>query len=182
MEAIEMASSFDRSDRPLSLSRTVLRILVKLNILFGVLIFALLVSTFIAAGPVFHALGAIPTPDSGGLFFAMRGIMVIGILAAPVLHLVYTRLLAIVETVNDGDPFVSTNAIRLQAIAWAVFTLELMHVGVIMLANTVTVGTEKVDVGGKFSVTPWLTILLLFVLARVFDQGSRMRDELAATV
>ena len=177
-----MTSSVDRSSGALSLWRTLLRLLVKLNIVFAVLIFALLISTFISAGPVFRALGAIPTPDSNGLFFAMRGIMVIGILAAPVLHLVYTRLLAIVETVNDGDPFVSLNAMRLQAIAWAVLTLELMHGGVIMLANTVTVGTEKVDVGGKFSFTPWLTILLLFVLARVFDQGSRMRDELAATV
>jgi hypothetical protein len=177
-----MTSTIDQSDRPLSLSRTLLRILVKLNIVFGVLIFALLTATFISAGPVFRALGAIPTPDSDGLFFAMRGIMVIGILAAPVVHLVYTRLLAIVETVNDGDPFVSANAIRLQLIAWSVLALELMHAGVIMLANTVTVGTEKVDIGGKFSVAPWLTILLLFVLARVFDQGSRMRDELAATV
>jgi hypothetical protein len=112
----------------------------------------------------------------------MRGIMVIGILAAPVIHLIYTRLLAIVETVSDGDPFVGVNAARLQTIAWAIVGLELMHVGVVMLANGVVVGTQKVDIGGKFSVTPWLTILLLFVLARVFDQGARMRDELAATV
>jgi hypothetical protein len=53
---------------------------------------------------------------------------------------------------------------------------------VVVLANGVVVGTEKVDIGGKFSVTPALTILLLFVLARVFDQGARMRDELADTV
>jgi hypothetical protein len=53
---------------------------------------------------------------------------------------------------------------------------------VIALANSVTVGTGKVDIGGKFSLTPWLTILLLFVLVRVFDQGARMRDELEATV
>ncbi len=57
-----------------------------------------------------------------------------------------------------------------------------MHVAVVVLANGVVVGTQKVDIGGKFSVTPWLTILLLFVLARVFDQGARMRDELSGTV
>jgi hypothetical protein len=177
-----MITSFEYSDRPLSLSRTILRILVKLNVVFAILILALLASTFIATGPVMRALGTIPTPDEDQMIFAMRGIMVIGILAAPVFHIVYTRLLAIVETVGAGDPFVSINASRLHVIAWAVLTLELMHGGVIALANTVTVGTEKVDVGGKLSVTPWLTILLLFVLARVFDQGSRMRDELAATV
>jgi hypothetical protein len=166
----------------MTLSRTVLRTLIKLNLMLGFLILALLISTLIAGGPVMRALGVIPTRDSAGLIFAMRGIMVIGILATPVVHLVFKRLLAIVETVNAGDPFVSENAARLQTIAWAIVGLELMHVGVVILANGVWVGTQKVDIGGKFSVTPWLTILLLFVLARVFDQGARMRDELAATV
>lgn len=172
----------ERSDRPMALSRTVLRILIRLNVIFGILIFALLISTFIAGGPVMRALGAIPSPDSGRLFLGMRGIMVVGILAVPVVHLIYTRLLAIVETVSAGDPFVIINAERLLTIAWAIVGLELMHVAVVVLANGVVVGTQKVDIGGKFSVTPWLTILLLFVLARVFDQGSRMRDELTGTV
>lgn len=172
----------ERSDRPLALSRTALRILIKLNVILGILIFGLLISSLIAGGFVMRALGVIPTPDSGRLIFGMRGIMVIGILAVPVVHFVFTRLLAIVETVKAGDPFVGENATRLQAIAWAIVGLELMHVAVVILANGVAVGTQKVDIGGKFSVTPWLTILLLFVLARVFDQGARMRDELEATV
>ena len=83
---------------------------------------------------------------------------------------------------SAGDPFVVVNAARLQTIAWAIVGLELMHVAVVLLANGVVVGTQKVDIGGKFSVTPWLTMLLLFVLARVFDQGDRMRDELSETV
>jgi hypothetical protein len=84
--------------------------------------------------------------------------------------------------VNAGDPFVAENAERLLTIAWAIVGLELMHIGVVVLANGVWVGSQKVDIGGKFSVAPWLTILLLFVLARVFDQGARMRDELEATI
>jgi len=177
-----MTSSPQRSDRPLALSRTVLRMLIKLNVILGILIFALLIASLIAGGWVMRALGVIPSPDSGRLILGMRGIMVIGILAVPVVHLIYTRLLAIVETVSAGDPFVVINAARLQTIAWAIVGLELMHVAVVVLANGVVVGTQKVDIGGKFSVTPWLTILLLFVLARVFDQGARMRDELAGTV
>lgn len=177
-----MTIPLERSDRPLALSRTVLRLLIKLNVVLGIAIFALLVWSVIAGGFVARALGLIPTPDSGRLFLGIRGIMVVGILATPVLHLIYTRLLAIVETVNAGDPFVGENAIRLQSIAWAIVGLELMHVAVVVLANGVVVGTQKVDIGGKFSVTPWLTILLLFVLARVFDQGARMRDDLAGTV
>lgn len=177
-----MTSPLKRGDRLLALSQAVLRLLVKLNVLLGILISLLLTATFIAGGLVMRALGAIPTPDRGTLILSMRGIMVIGILAAPVVHVIYTRLLALLETVHAGDPFVSENAARLQTIAWAIVGLELMHVGVVVLANGVWVGTQKVDIGGKFSVTPLLTILLLFVLARVFDHGAHMRDELSRTV
>lgn len=172
----------ERSNRPLALSRTVLRALIKLNVIIGILIFALLIASLIAGGWVMRALGAIPSPDPDRLLFGMRGIMVVGILAVPVVHLIYSRLLAIVETASAGEPFVVINAERLLTIAWAIVGLEIMHVAVVVLANGVVVGTEKVDIGGKFSVTPWLTILLLFVLARVFDQGARMRDELSGTV
>lgn len=177
-----MTSLPEQTDRPLALSRAVLRTLITLNVVLAFLIFALFVSTLVAGSFVMRALGVMPTPDFGRAIFGMRGIMVIGVLAAPVLHVIFSRLLAIVETVSDGDPFVAVNAARLQTIAWAIVGLELMHVAVVMLANGVVVGTQTVDIGGKFSVTPWLTILLLFVLARVFDQGARMRDELAATV
>ncbi len=177
-----MKSPLERSDKPLALPRTVLGILIKLNIVLGVLIFGLFIASLIAGVPVMRALGVIPTPDSSRLIFGMRGIMVVGILATAVAHRIYTRLLAIVNTVTAGDPFVVENADRLQSIAWLIVGLELMHVAVVVLANGVWVGTEKVDMGDKFSLTPWLTILLLFVLARVFDQGARMRDDLAGTV
>jgi len=42
-------------------------------------------------------------------------------------HLVLTRLLAIVETVKVGNPFVMANAVRLKTIAWAILGLEMMH-------------------------------------------------------
>ena len=177
-----MTGPFDRSDRPLALSRTVLRLLVKLNIIFAIGIFVLLMATFAAPAFLMEALGLGPTRDGGRLLLAMRGIMVVGILAAPVIHVIYTRLLAIVETVDAGDPFVVENAERLQTIAWSIVALQLMHVAVVVLANGVWVGDQQIDIGDKFAITPWLTILLLFVLARVFDHGARMRDEIAGTV
>ena len=38
------------------------------------------------------------------------------------------------------------------------------------------------NVSWGFSVTRWLAVLMLIVLARVFEQGTRMREELEATV
>ena len=53
-----------------------------------------------------------------GIFLAGL-IATLGLVAVPVNFLVLKRLLAIVETVRAGDPFVAANARRLQLIAWA---------------------------------------------------------------
>jgi hypothetical protein len=177
-----MSSSLVPADAPLTLSQAGLRLLIKLNIAMGILILILLVAATVNGAFVMHALGVPPAQGSNRLIMAMRGIMFVGILGTPLLHVVFTRLLAIVETVKAGDPFVLENAARLHTIAWAVVGVELMHVVVVLLVNYEWVGTQKIYVGRMFSVTSWLTILLLFVLAQVFDHGARMRDDLAGTV
>jgi hypothetical protein len=166
----------------LTLTRRLLRVLIRLNQLMGVGILALLVATLAAEGPVMGALG-IPAPErTARLVLGMRAIMVLGIAAVPIAHLVLTRLLTIVHTVGDGDPFVMENAGRLQRIAWAVLGLELLHLCVVAVAAGVSTDQTPLDIGGGLSVTRWLAVLLLFVLARVFEQGARMREDLEGTV
>lgn len=161
----------------LNLSRTLLRALVKLNIVFGLLIAVLLIASLVAETWVIEALHAKPW-----MIMGMRSIMIVGICSIPFTHVVLTRLLAIVDTVGDGNPFVLENAARLQTIAWAVVALEMLHFvvgGIVVLAST---ASDKIDVDWNFSISRWITILLLFVLARVFEQGARMREELEGTV
>jgi hypothetical protein len=88
----------------------------------------------------------------------------------------------VVDTVRVGDPFVIVNAQRLRTIAWAVLGLELMHLVVGAVAALASSATQPLDIGWSFSVTRWLAALLLFVLARVFEHGARMREDLAGTV
>jgi hypothetical protein len=95
---------------------------------------------------------------------------------------VLTRLLEIVETVRLGDPFVSENAARLETIAWIVLGLELLHFAVGAIASSVSTAAQPLDIDWNFSVTRWLAILLCFVLARVFEHGTRMREDLEGTV
>jgi len=166
----------------LALSRTVLRVLTKLNLLLGALIMALLIASLIAEAPVMKALGVPPALSNPMLFIGMRLIMVIGICAVPVVHFVLTRLLMIVDTVSTGNPFVAANAARLQAIAWALLALELTHFAVGAVAASVSSAAVPLNISGGFSLTRWLAVLLLFVLARVFEQGARMREELEGTV
>ncbi len=163
----------------LSLSRKALRGLIVLNWMFGAAIFALLTWTFIAAAFVARALGVDQNPNA---LSGMRLIMLMGIVATPVANVVFSRLLSIVETVRSGDPFVIVNAARLQTIAWAVLALELSRFVVVGIASSVSTPARPIDIKLNFSVTPWLAVLLLFVLARVFEHGARMREDLEGTV
>jgi hypothetical protein len=180
-----MNSRLGRYDKPLAISRAVLRALIKLNVLVGFVVLAMLIAS-LAAWPLMRVFGVQPTADGATQILGMRGLTFIGVLALLLLHVVYTRLLAIVETVKAGEPFAAENAVRVQTIAWSFIGLELLHIGVhivlaIVAARSVA-GMQDHDNDYHFSVTRTLAILLLFVLARVFDQGARMRDELAATV
>src|ERR1022692_2184015 len=165
----------------LALSSRVLRVLTKLNLLMGALILALLIASLVAEAWVMRALGVEPVQFNARLFFGMRVIMVIGICAVPVVHFVLTRLLMIVDTVSTGNPFVAANAARLQAIAWALLALELTHYAVGAVAASVSSAAVPLNISWGFSLTRWLAVLLLFVVARVFEQGARMREELEGT-
>ncbi len=165
---------------PLTLSRKVLRVLTKLNLLIGVFILTLLIASLISESWVMKALGA--APGNSRLFVGMRLIMVIGLCGVPIVHLVLARLLTIVETVSAGNPFVLANAVRLKTIAWAILGLELMHYAVGTIASLVSTTAAPLNISSGFSLARWLTVLMLFVLARVFEQGARMREDLEGTV
>jgi hypothetical protein len=166
----------------LPLSRGVLRVLVIANFVYGALILALLVASLRAAGPVMGALGVKAVPGSERMILGGRLIMLAGIASVPVAYLVLTRLLAIVATVRAGDPFVAVNASRLQTIAWSVLGLEIVHLLVGAIAANSASSAQALDIHWTFSITPWIAVLLLFVLARVFDEGTRMRADLEGTV
>jgi len=162
----------------LTLSIRVLRVVIKLNLLVGAGIMALLIVSLIAKAT--HHLS--PNRSSPILFIGMLLIMVIGICGVLVVNFILKRLFMIVETVSTGNPFVAANAARLQAIAWALLALELAHYAVGAIAASISSAAAPLNIGWGFSLTRWLAVLLLFVLARVFDEGARMREELEGTV
>jgi hypothetical protein len=164
----------------LAASRALVRTLIVLNLLMATLVLALFVASLAARDFVFTGLGI--DPANARMIAAGRAIMVIGVGSAPLAHLLLTRLLAIVESVRAGDPFVSTNAARLQTAAWALLGLEILHLVVGAAAAYGSSTSQPLDINWSFSVTGWLAVLLLFVLARVFEYGTRMRDDLAGTV
>lgn len=166
----------------LALSARTLRALAQLTAIAGALIFALFIAGIVARDPVFTALGVYPADLGGARIMGMRLIMVGGIAAAVIVWVVLHRLLAIVRTVQRGDPFVAENATRLREIAWGVLGLELLHIAIVALASWSSTPRTRIDIRWTLDVAQWLTVLLLFVLAHVFEQGARMRDDLDGTV
>ena len=88
----------------LALSRRVLRVLITLNWIVGALILAMLIASLVNEAWFMRALGAATSPGPAKLTIAMRLIMVLGICATPVVHVVLTRLLTIVDTVASAIP------------------------------------------------------------------------------
>ena len=163
-------------------TRVTLRILIVLNWIFGALIFALLAISFLAEEWTWRALGVGTVTGHEGVVAGMRAIIVIGIVGTPIAYVVFSRLLRIVESVRTREPFNIGNAGRLRAIAWALLGLELLHICVVAIASAVSTREVPLRINGNFDLTGWLAILLLFVLAQVFFEGTRMREDLEGTV
>ncbi|MEQ1833648.1 MAG: DUF2975 domain-containing protein [Candidatus Eisenbacteria bacterium] len=122
------------------------------------------------------------SPEGDRLVGGMRLIALIGLASIPLHYMALKRLLAIVETVRLGDPFVAANATRLQGIAWVLLVLQVLSMVVDGIAKAVAIPGHPLQMGAGFSVNGWLAVILTFLLARVFAEGTRMRDDLAGTV
>lgn len=112
---------------------------------------------------------------------AMIGMMAVGSTVAIPAHIIFSRLIAMIDTVCSGRPFISVNAVRLRHIAWAMLAIQIVDMGFGWFAMRLSEASGQ-SIGWQFSITGWLSVLLLFVLARVFQQGAAMQDEIEATV
>jgi hypothetical protein len=169
------------SSAALPIAYVVLRILIVLNWLMGAAILALLV-VLPNEQWIMSAFDLTPSPEAERLVMGLRAIAVLGLAAIPLNYSVLKRLLAIVETVRAGDPFVGANADRLQAIAWVLLTLQLLSLVIDAIAKAVAIPGHPLDLDAGFSINGWLAVLLTFLLARVFAEGTLMRDDLEGTV
>jgi hypothetical protein len=158
-----------------------LRILVILNWLMGAAILVLLV-----AMPnerwIMSSFDLSPGPDADRLVMGLRAVAVLGLVVVPINHAILKRLLAMVATVRAGDPFVSANAYRLQAIAWLLLALQVLSIIIGAIGRSVSTPAHPVHLDAGFSINGWLAVLLTFVLARVFVEGAMMREDLDGTV
>lgn len=161
----------------LTASRIVLRILIIVNWVYGACILTLFIASVTNGTRIMSALGA-----TEPLFRGMQAVALLGLVSIPLYYVILRRLLDMVESLRASDPFVRQNASRLQTIAWALLGLQLLSLVISAIAKAVSTPAHPFHVSAGFSTSGWLAVLLLFVLARVFAEGARMRDELEGTV
>lgn len=170
------------SSTALPIAYAVLRILIGLNWIYGAIVLAILIGMFAAQHWTMTALGFASSAQSGPLIMGIRAIAALGLAAVPLNVAVLKRLVAMVQTVRAGDPFVANNAYRLQAIAWFLLGQQLISVAIGAIGKAVSTPIHPLHLDAGFSPGGWLAVILTFVLARVFAEGTLMREDLEGTV
>lgn len=165
----------------LPVAYVVIRLLILLNWAIGLAILALL---FLSPNErwIMSAFQLTPGPEATRIVWGLRAVAAIGLATIPLNYMVLKRLLAMVETVRIGDPFVATNAMRLKQIAWCLLGLQLLGTVIWAIGEVISTPAHPVDLDTSFSANGWLAVLLTFVLAKVFAEGTVMREELEGTV
>ena len=92
---------------------------------------------------------------------------------------IINRLRRILLSVNQGDAFEFANVKRLQAVGFGLVGIQLTALMLSIVAPQ-AIGQSASDY--DFDLGSWLGILVVFILAEVFRQGSAMRDEQLTTV
>lgn len=96
------------------------------------------------------------------------------------------ELFGIMDSVGEGDPFQPENGERLSRMGWLAIgvqaiVLALKSVVKVLEPYAIKAG-ERLDVDLDVDMSGILLILILFILARVFREGARMRADLEGTV
>ena len=168
--------------RALPIAHVVLRVLIILNWAYGAVVLTILGGLFFDPHWTMSALGVPAAAQTSSLATGLRAIAVLGLLAIPLNLGLLKRLLAMIATVRAGDPFVAANAYRIQAIAWILLGQQLLSITVGIIARLVSTPAHRLHLDAGFSPSATLAVIMAFILARVFAEGTLMREDLQGTV
>jgi hypothetical protein len=109
---------------------------------------------------------------SGGYVKVMTYFVAFGVML-----FIVNRLLEILKTLRFGSPFVRENAVRFRQVGYALLLGEGAKIAFSILA-----AIFDVDVELNMELTTWIAMIAVFVLAEVFLEGAKMKEEQDLTV
>lgn len=166
----------------LPIAYCVLRTLIVLNWIYAALLVTILVLSVTQQQWTFRALGVPLSDQAETLMWGMRAIAALGVITVPLNLAMLQRLVAVVGTVREGRPFVADNAYRLNAIAWVLLGLQLISIMVWVVGKAISTPAHPLHLNAGLSPAGWLAVILTFILARVFAEGTLMHEDLEGTV
>lgn len=177
-----MSSSPLPSSRLLNVTSIALKILIFLNLACVVFFIGLMIFSFVVQTPLTAQLTKAYGASAPELVVLLRTILLAGLACIWPVHIALTRLRAIIGSIGEGQAFSLANAARIKLIGWALLATQLLD----LCFGAIAWRARSLEHGPVFdwqpSVTAWLAVLLLFILAKVFEQGAIMRDEIEGTV
>ncbi len=123
-----------------------------------------------------------PGLDPVALMPNILSVFALGILVLGLIWTIMRKLLAVIASVEDGNPFIRPNALRLKAIGWLMVGLQIVGIPLAIAAGKAADMFGESDTGLDISLNGILAILLVFILAGIFERGAEMREELEGTV
>ncbi len=149
---------------------------VTIILMVGAVVMLIASALLHAAGKPLTFAGKLAQMDPKAALLALR-IGAIGTLVGGAVLLTLLReLLRIIDSARVGDPFIPDNARRLRRVGWLLLAFNFCSNTTISAALSGGITFPFVSFNGV------LTVLLVFVMARIFDTGSQMRAELKETV
>lgn len=113
---------------------------------------------------------------------AIAGLLTLAALVAALAFLFLRHLSRIVGSVGEGDPFVPANAARLAAMAWITVAIHATAWIMALITDWVDDVARNTHIEIDVPLSGLFIALILFILARVFREGTRMREELEGMV
>jgi Protein of unknown function (DUF2975) len=111
----------------------------------------------------------------------MRLEILLGITEGVFTDRLLVALSQIIASTGHGDPFILANAVRLRTIGWYLLCIQLLAIpGGLLGRFFPSLGSAAP--GFNFSAGGWISVLMVFVLSRIFAAGAAMRDDLEGTV
>lgn len=161
------------------------RLLVGLNVLNWLLLaIFMIILVIMTARPdlLIDALAkASPRVDGQQVVELFRIVLLLCIPIALAAHIIFTRLVAMIDSVDRGRVFAAENAQRLRIIGWCLLATQVIDAGYGWLSYQLGLASGE-HFAWQPSLTAWLAVLMLFILARIFEQGAAMREELEQTI
>jgi len=91
-------------------------------------------------------------------------------------------LLAILETIKQGTPFEKENAKRLRGIGIAVVEVELAKLAIGIIGSVFLVLNHEKSFEILETPMPFIAAAIAYVLAKVFEEGARLKEEQDYTI